>query len=73
MSFAVTVKLICVCFLAHAQSFFHGPAHMSCHYKICFRTRSDTNQAVHLDSQENGICLGLGSRGIVLAMYLKRP
>ena len=42
---------VCVCVFAHAQSFFHGAAHMSCHDKICFRTRSDTNLAVHLHSQ----------------------
>ena len=52
MSFAVTVKLICVCvFLRMLKAFFHGAAHMSCHDKICFQTRSDTNQAVHLHSQ----------------------
>ena len=42
---------LCVCIFAHALSFFHGAAYMLCHDKICFRTRSDINQAVHLHSQ----------------------
>ena len=42
---------LCVFFLHMLKAFFHGPAHMSCHYRICVLTRSDTNQAVHLHSQ----------------------
>ena len=42
---------LCVFILHMLKAFFHGPAHMSCYDKICFRTRSGTNQAVHLHSQ----------------------
>ena len=41
---------LCVFFCTCSKLFFNGLAHMSCHYKICFRTRSDTNQTVHLHS-----------------------